>query len=144
MCSKCYRDSQLNAERKVSNSKAAISALSEVHSLPEVHEVLGAKQVSPAPAQPVPQPSPQPERPPAPRDQRQGAESSSKEGVAKAEASVGSEEALFERPAQKPGRCFACNKKVSQVPRLCKWEMDHLQLEHLLCGNKAHFIGHKF
>lgn len=106
--------------------------------------MLGAKQVSPAPAQPVPQPSPQPERPPAPRDQRQGAESSSKEGVAKAEASVGSEEALFERPAQKPGRCFACNKKVSQVPRLCKWEMDHLQLEHLLCGNKAHFIGHKF
>ena len=115
MCSKCYRDSQLNAERKVSNSKAAISALSEVHNLPEVHEVLGAKQVSPAPAHSVPQPSPQLERLPAPRDERQEPESPSKESVAKAEATVASEEALFERPAQKPGRCFSCNKKVSQV-----------------------------
>ena len=117
MCSKCYRDTQLTAERKASNSKAAISALSEVHSLPEVHEVLGAKQVSPAPTQPVPQqPSPQPERSPAPRIQRQDKESSSKQGLGKAEATVASEEALFERPAQKPGRCFACNKKVSSLP----------------------------
>ncbi len=128
MCSKCYRDSQLNAERKVSNSKAAISALSEVHSLPEVHEVLGAKPVLPAPAQPVPQPSPQPERLPAPRDERQEKESPSKEDVAKAETSVGSEEALFERPAQKPGRCFACNKKVSitssgMLPLACHSEI---------------------
>lgn len=113
MCSKCYRDSQLTAERKVSNSKAAISALSEVHNLPEVHEVLGAKPVSPVPAQPIPQPSPQLEKSPAPGQQRQETESSSKESVPKAEANVGSEEALFERPAQKPGRCFACNKKVS-------------------------------
>lgn len=121
MCSKCYRDTQLTAERKASNSKAAFSALSEVQKLPEVqslsevHEVLGAK-----PASPPPRPQQQSEqhvRETRPAD-RLPKESSSEEGV-KAEASVASTDAgLFQRPAQRPGRCFACNKKVQYIAPL--------------------------
>ena len=113
MCSKCYRDTQLNAERKASNSKAAISALSEVHGFPEVPEVLGAKTAQPH-TQPLPAAPQQPAAQQSSLDSRdQPQKEASSEKAVKVEASLGAgDDGLFERPAQKPGRCFTCNKKV--------------------------------
>lgn len=117
MCSKCYRDSQLNAERKASNSKAAISALTDVPNFPEVPEVLGAKAAQPQakPLQPVL--TQQTERRASQDVQDQPLKEPSSETAVKNEPnSADSDAALFERPAQKPGRCFTCNKKVCRFP----------------------------
>lgn len=96
----------MNAERKASNSKAAIAALSDVHSLPEV---LGAKSASPATQSQ--QHTVQKKRQIIEEEPQEIAGKRGETG--KAEASTKqSDDSMFERPAQKPGRCFSCNKKV--------------------------------
>lgn len=109
MCSKCYRDSQLNAERKASNSKAAISALTEVPAFPDVPEVLGAK---PAQSQPRMAQQAEPSVSAEVRDHPKLAASPSEKEGKKEEPGIADSAGLPERPAQRPGRCFTCNKKV--------------------------------
>ena len=106
MCSKCFRDTQMNAERKASNSKAAIAALSDVHSLPEVLGAVPASSATQTQLHSV-------------QKKHNVVEGKPLEIVSKSdepkkvEANVQqSDGGLFERPAQKPGRCFTCNKKV--------------------------------
>jgi hypothetical protein len=102
----------MTVERKASNSKAAMSAFSDVHKLPEAQEVYGAKaglQID-RPSVPLPLAEVSQSRPEV--SQPVSEEATSGDLVTPA-TGVDTADRMFDRPVQlRPGRCMTCNKKV--------------------------------
>ena len=114
MCSKCYRDSEIAAERKASNSKAAVAALSDAQQ--HITADLATPEKAPGspkplvPALPVPSAAEsEPQQPETVQAQPETAP------IPETSTAPGGDEPP-QRPVQKnPGRCFACNKKVTRA-----------------------------
>jgi len=113
LCSKCYNDEKMMRERKAS-AQAAYPAPSSPLPLPLTPTSQSTPEVSPAPV----------------------AAASSEEPVV---ASVDKpDEEMFQRPAQRPGRCYmdGCNKKVGLTGFKCR-------CEYVFCGAHRLAEAHK-